>query len=225
MLFVDFSPLVVGYLRGVEVIDHTSFTYTGQAQSFEWVNRGFKLHIPEDALPPEVDECRVHITASLSGQFQFPEDTELVSGIYWIATPHKFAKPATVEIQHCSSRTEHPASLTYIVAKCTQEDLPYHFNILNGGVFAPSSRYGSINVTHFSGIAVASRSSQHTSLMRRSPHRHHQVESDLTDVKSYCARLYYSSSGIYSWEVHFTITWDLELHLAVSILSNKFCDN
>jgi len=33
--------------NGVEVIDHTSFTYTGQAQSFEWVDCGFKLHIPE----------------------------------------------------------------------------------------------------------------------------------------------------------------------------------
>jgi len=225
MPFVDFSPLVVGYLRGVEVIDQTSFTYTGRAQSFEWVNHGFKLHVPEDALPPEVDECRVHVKASLSGQFQFPEDAELVSGIYWIATPHKFTKPVTVEIQHCFAKTEHPFSLTYVVAKCSQEDLPYHFSILNGGVFAPSSRYGSINLTHFSGIAIASRSSQHPSRIRRPTLRHRSVETDLTDVKSYCARLYYSSSGIYSWEVHFTIMWDLELHLAVSTLSIKFCSN
>ena len=189
------------------------------------MDRGFKLHIPEDALPPEVDECRVHVKASLSGQFQFPEGTELISGIYWIATPHKFTKPVTVEIQHCSARTEHPFSLTYVVAKCSQEDLPYHFSILNGGVFAPSSRYGSINLTHFSGIAIASRSSQHPSLIQRPTHRHHPVETDLTNVKSYCARLYYSSSGICSWEIHFTIVWDLELHLAVSILNNKFCSN
>jgi len=188
MLFVDFSPLVVGYLRGVEVIDHTSFTYTGQAQSFEWVNRGFKLHIPEDALPPEVNEAQVHITASLSGQFQFPEDAELVSGIYWLATPHKFAKPATVEIQHCSLRTEHPASLTYVVAKCTQKDLPYHFNVLNGGVFAPSSRYGSINLTHFSGVGIASQFPRRSSLIPQPAHRH-QAELKLYNMKSYCAQL------------------------------------
>ena len=112
------SPSVVGYLRGVEVIDHTSFTYTGRAQSFEWVDHGFKLHLPEDALPPEVDECRIHVKVSLSGQFQLPEDTELVSGIYWIATPHKFAKAVSIEIQHCSN-TEHPSSLTYILQQCT----------------------------------------------------------------------------------------------------------
>jgi len=217
-VYFAFSSSAVGYLRGVEVIDNTSFTYTGRAQSFEWVNRGFKLHVPEDALPPEVDECRVRITASLSGQFKFPEDTELVSGIYWIATPHKFAKPATVEIQHCTLTTEHPASLTYVVAKCTQEDLPYHFNILNGGVFAPSSRYGSINLTHFSGVGIASQSPQCPSLIPR-PARIYQAESKLFNEKSYCARLHYRSSGNYSWEVYFTITWNLELHIAVSIPS------
>ena len=211
--YIDFFSSVVGYLRGVEVIDHTSFTYTGRARSFEWVNRGFKLHLPEDALPPDVDECRVHVTASLSGQFQFPEDTELISGIYWIATPHKFAEPVTVEIEHCSSRTEHPSSLTYIVAKCTQEDLPYRFSVLNGGVFATSSRYGSISLTHFSGVGIVSRSPRHPSRVQKVPHRR------LSNVRSYCARLYYSSSGIHSWEVYFTIMWDSELHIDVSILT------
>ena len=219
VLFVDFSPPVVGYLRGVDVINHTSFTYTGRAQTFEWVDHGFKLHLPENALPPEVEECRVHVKASLSGQFQFPEDAELVSGIYWIATPHVFTKPVTVEIQHCSARTVHPSSLTYIVAKCTQEDLPYKFNALNGGVFAPSSRYGSISLTHFSGLGIASRSPRRPSLIQRLVRRHPQDESEFSNEKSYCARLYYSSSGIHSWEVNFTIIWDLELHIAVSILS------
>jgi len=198
VLFVDFSPLVVGYLRGVEVINHTSFTYTGRAQSFEWVDYGFKLHVPQDALPSEVNECRIHIKASLSGQFQFPEDMELVSGIYWITTPHDFTKPVTVEIQHCSSGADHPSSLTYIIAKCSQEDLPYKFNTLDGGVFAPSSRYGSISLTHFSGVGIAS-------------------PSPISSLKSYCARLYYSNSGILSWEVYFAIMWNLELHIAVSL--------
>ena len=217
--YIDFSSSVVGYLRGVEVVDHTSFNYTGRARSFEWVNRGFKLHLPEDALPPDVDECRVHVTASLSGQFQFPEDTELISGIYWIAAPHKFAKPVTVEIQHCSSRTEHPSTLTYIVAKCTQEDLPYRFSILNGGVFTPSSSYGSINMTHFSGLGISSRSPRRPSLVQRLVRRRHQRDSEIWNTKRYCARLYYHSSGILSWEVYFTIMWNLKLHIAVSFLS------
>ena len=218
MLFIDFSPLVVGYLRGVEVIDHISFTYTGRAQSFEWVDHGFKLHVPQDSLPPEVNECRIHIKASLSGQFQFPEDMELVSGIYWIATSQNFTKPLTIEIQHCSLGTDHPSSLTYITAKCTQEDLPYKFNTLNGGVFAPSSRYGSIRLAHFSAVGIASRSSRRHSLIQRLVHRHPQVESETSNVKSYCARLYYSSNGVLSWDVYFAIMWNLELHISVSFV-------
>jgi len=183
-----------------------------------WVNHGFKLHVPQDALPPEVKECRIHIKASLSGQFQFPEDMELVSGIYWIATSHNFTKPLTIEIQHCLSGTDHPSSLMYITAKCTQEDLPYKFNTLNGGVFAPSCRYGSISLTHFSGVGIASRSQRHQSLIQRLVHRRSQVESEVSNVRSYCARLYYSSSGTLSWEVYFAIMWNLELHIAVSYL-------
>ena len=160
------SYLHLGYLRGVDVIDKTSFTYAGKAQTYEWRRFGFRMHIPENTLPLEVDECRIHLKVSFSGQFQFPEDTELISGIYWIATPHKFAKAVTVEIQHCS-KTEHPSNLTYIVAKCTQDVLPYHFSILSGGTFSPSSRYGSIDVTHFSGFAIVSQYPWRPSLVQR----------------------------------------------------------
>ena len=39
---------------------------------------------------------------------------------------------------------------------------------------------------------------------------------------SYCARTYYSSIGTHSWEVHFVIMWNLELHISVSyILTNQ----
>ena len=200
-----------GYLRCVEVIDHTSFTYTGRAQSFSWRRFGFKIHLPDHALPPGVNECQLHIKASLSGQFQFPEDTECVSGIYWIASPYTFEKPVTVEIQHCVTKPEylqHPSSFTFIVAKCTQEDLPYQFEILDGGVFSPNSRYGSIKLTHFSGVGVAFQTPH--------PPSHSDHQKYESEAKSYCARLYYSSSGVHSWEVYFAIMWDLDLHINVS---------
>ena len=206
-----------GYLRGVEVIEHTSFTYTGRAQSFIWRRFGFKMHFPDHALPSGVNECWLHIKASLSGQFTLPEDTEVVSGIYWIASPYKFEKFVTLEIQHCVTNPElllHASSLTFIVAKCTQEDLPYQFKILDGGVFSSNSRYGSIKLTHFSGLGTAFRSLRRPSLIQRLSRRPRQHESD---AKSYCARLYYSSSGIHSWEVYFAIMWNLELHITVSI--------
>lgn len=190
-----------GYLRGVDVIDQISFTYIGQSQSLEWLNHGFKMHFPENALPPGVDNCQVLIKASFSGQFNFPRDTELISGIYWISSQHIFTRPVTLEIQHCvHTDLYHPSSLTYIVAKCSQKNLPYRFKTLDGGVFSPSSQYGSIDLTRFSGLAISSHQ----------PH-----------VRSYCARLYYNSSGTHSWDVYFAIMWNLELHIAVSIFSNK----
>ena len=208
-----------GYLQGVEVIDYTSLTYTGKARSFSWRRFGFKMHFPDYALPHGVNECRLHIKASLSGQFQFPEDTECVSGIYWIASPYTFEKPVTVEIQHCVIKPEHlqhPSSLTFIVAKCTQEDLPYRFQILDGGVFSPNSRYGTIKLTQFSGVGTAFRPLHRPSFVQRLSLRARQHESD---AKSYCARLYYSKSGTNScnWEVYFAIMWNMELHIAVSV--------
>ena len=194
-----------GYLRGVEVIDHTSFIYTGRAQSFNWRTFGFKMHLPDHALPPGVNECRLHIKASLSGQFQFPEDTECVSGIFWIASPFTFKTPVTVEIQHCVTKPEylqHPSSLTFIITKCTQEDLPYQFRILDGGVFSFDSQYGSIQLTEFSGLGVAFQSVMQWF--------------NLKNARSYCARLYYSRIGAHSWEVNFAITCDLGIHINVS---------
>jgi len=169
------------------------------------------MHLPDHALPPGVNECQIQIQASLSGQFQFPEDTEILSCVYWVTCPHKFAKPVTVEIQHCAKpeHLQHPSRLTFIVAKCNQESLPYKFKFLDGGVFSPSSRYGSIELTRFSGLGVAFRS-----IMQWLGFRSYQPQ---LDPKTYCARLYYSRSGIHSWEVYFTITWDLELHISVSI--------
>ena len=158
-----------------------------------------------------MDKCHIHVKASLSGRFQFPEDTELISGVYWIACRHKFVKPVTVEVQHCAANLEYSSSLTYIVAKCNQEDLPYQFKTLEGGVFSPSSQYGSINLTHFSGLAVAylwSTFMQLFGLTTRQPE---------PNTRSYCARLYYSSSGSNCWEVCFAIVCNLELHISVSI--------
>ena len=206
-----YLPLDLGYLHGVDVIDHITFTYTGKAQSFEWLNHGLKIHFPENALPPGVDECRVHIKASLSGQFDFPRDAELVSGLYWLSSRHVFTRPVTIEIQHCTQEdAQLQSNLTYIVASCSQEDLPYQFKTLEGGVFSPSSRYGSINLTHFSGLGISSERS-HQSLIRKLSRKMHH-----TRVKRYCAQLYYSSSGVHSWEVYFAIMWDLELHINVS---------
>ena len=149
-----------------------------------------------------MDECQIHAKASLAGQFIFPEDTQPISGVYWISCPYKFVKPVTVEMQHCTAKPEYSSHLTFVVAKCTQKDLPYKFKILEGGVFSPGSRYGTIQLTHFSGLGA---------VFQNPRLRDHQPE-----ARSYCARLYYRASDVNGWEVYFAIMWNLELHIAVS---------
>ena len=162
-----------------------------------------------------MNECRVHVKASLSGQFDFPRDAELVSGLYWLSSRHVFTRPVTVDIQHCAQDDLLQQSrLTYIVASCSQEELPYQFNTLEGGVFSPSSRYGTISLTHFSGLAITSQPRPRQSLVQKFSRKVRH-----TEVRSYCSRLYYSSSGINSWEVFFVIMWNLELHITVSIFN------
>ena len=146
-------------IRGVEVIGEAEFIILDQGGSFEWKEYGMKLHVPEGSLPPEIGECRINIKASLSGQFQLPQNSDLLSPVMWIKAPCKFTKPVTLEIQHCALRDDEAvlSSLSFVSAKCSQRDLPYKFRQVDGGVFTTHSSYGSIQLSHFSGFAVTGK--------------------------------------------------------------------
>ena len=124
---------------------------------FEFKGYGFKLHVPKDSLPAEVSETQLNVRVSLSGQFELPSECELVSAVYWVSSPHKFTKPLVVEVQHCAalSSDKQCKQLTFVRTKCTQKELPYTFTEL-GGVFSHHS-YGTLSLSHFSGVAVVRR--------------------------------------------------------------------
>ena len=148
------------HLRGADVVAETTFTLTTERQSFKFNGYGFKLHVPEGSLPAELSETQLNVRVSLSGQFQLPPNSELVSAIYWVSStcPHKFTKPLVVEIQHCAalSSDEQCEQLTFVRTKCTQKKLPYTFTEL-GGVFSHHSSYGSLSLSQFSGVGVGRR--------------------------------------------------------------------
>ena len=169
---------------------------TNEAQTFHWKGYGLKLHIPPASLPPEVRQSSVNIKASLTGQFQFPGNTTLVSAVYWIQTPVMFHRAVTLEIQHCAkSTTRYP--LSFAVAKCSQKDLPYQFKPLKSGAFSSFSSYASIALLHFSGLGVTQ-------------------EAEVSELL-YCAKQYYVGSKINCWRAHFVVTKDLEAYLTVRI--------
>ena len=196
------SLLVLGGLRGVDkIIDETEFVFTDEAGSYEWMGSGFKLHTPSGALPAEAVPCRINVKASMSGQFECPENSELVSPVYWISTPKNlwFSRPLTVDFQHCGTVEERDDSdLSFVVAKCTQPDLPYKFKFLDGGRFDPNSSYGSISVTHFSGLGIVSKQRKGW---------------------SYCAHTYVTNRGRDCWSIHFVIARDLKIVLKVQSIS------
>ena len=167
----------------------------------EWEGYGLKIHVPEGSLPRGMGETKVNIRASLSGQFQLSEDLDFLSPVFWISAPCKFTNPVTLEIQHCAEGEDHTvlSDLSFVSTKCSQKNLPYKFKELGGGVFTIHSFYGSIQLSHFSGIAVVGK--------KRVP-------------RSYRAHLYHTMKQMYDWRFYLAITLDLPTLNTVSSLYN-----
>ena len=191
ILLVNFYRLLLDSIHGVEVIGERDFVISTKGSFFEWVGYGLRLGISKDSLPTGMEQCRINIKASLSGPFLLPEDSDLLSPVFWISALCKFKKPVTLEIQHCASRDEASfADLNFVSTKCSQKTLPYIFRQLDEGRFPADSSYGSIQLTHFSGFGVTGR--------KRTP-------------RSYCAQIYYTIKEEASdWRVYFIIIKDLD---------------
>ena len=203
IIFINILMHFPDSICGVEVIGKAEFIVPTKEVSFEWRGYGLRLHIPEGSLPPGMEECRINVRASLSGQFQLPEDSALLSPVFWISAPCKFTQPVTLEIQHCALREDDEvlSSLNFVSANCSQKDLPYRFRQVEGGVFTTHSSYGSIQLSHFSGNAVTGR--------KKTP-------------RSYCAHLYHTMKQVYDWRYYFIITQDLDAKNTVQLMYNRY---
>ena len=189
----------------MDVIAETSVLITNQARTFNWKGYGLKLHIPQGALPVGLEECRLLMKVGLSGQFALPENTSLVSAVYWIDSEprRRFTQLLTVEIQHCVNLAL-TSKLSFVHAKCSQKYLPYTFEeAKEGGKFSNESAYGSMQLTHFSIWSV--------------------IYNMLAPGVLYRARLYYQRTGVNRVDIHFVITKDLEAHAKVSFELHCMC--
>ena len=189
----------------MDIVAETSFLVTNKAQTFHWAGYGLKLHIPEGALPAGLEECKLLIKVGLYGQFEFPQNTSLVSAVYWLdSEPRcKFSWLLTLEIQHCVKPT-HTSKLNFVRAKCSQTHLPYKFKVVEGGVFSSESAYGCVQLTHFSLLGVA-------------------CNEPVFGVRLYHGCLYYLRSTANLRNMHFVITWDEEPHTTVSHCGLTVC--
>ena len=185
-------------LHGVEVCGETTVHLHAYSRQFTWEGYGFKLYFPSFCLPADVQQCTVSIKASLAGQYEFPENSHLVSAVFWLRCEPmcKFTKPVTVEIQHCA-RPENIANLNlnFVRAVCSQKQLPYTFRPV-GGSFTSSSTYGIIELTSFSGLAITQ---------------------EKTDDRQYYSKLFYHDNYLRSHRIDFVVTWNTEAHINVSL--------
>ena len=179
------------------MIKETEISFLDRGGTFEWRGYGLRLHVPEGSLPHGMEECGINIKASLSGKFQLPKGLVFLSPVFWITAPCKFTKPVTLELQHCALTEDEAAlsHLSFVSANCTQRDLPYRFRQLAGGVFTTQSSYGSIQLSHFSGIGIIGRI--------------------LGTRRSYCAHLYHTKKKVDEWRFYFVITQDLDANNTV----------
>ena len=194
----------------------TTVTLTaGEGYTYEWKDHGLRLQVPTDALEPLSPTTTITIQASLSGHYHLQDHSQLVSGVYWISFPSKFSRPVMLEVQHCASLqpTYETTSLTFVTAKCSQETLPYNFKPMTGGVFSADSRFRTIELSHFSGFAIAKKKrSQRMSDKGKGKNGGSGVEGVAEGERFYTVRTYYiPKTSSTTWITHFPIIWDLDI--------------
>ena len=184
-------------LRGVEVCgEMTAVVYSSHGQQITWPGYGLRLNIPKGCLPAGMEQCTINIKASLAGQYEFPENSHLVSATFWLRCDDacKFTKPITVEIQHCA-KPENIPNLNFVRAICSQKQLPYTFKQLPGGNFTSHSSYGVIELNSFSGVGVAQEGS---------------------DKRQYYSKIFFLDKYFGGHRIDLVITWDTEAHINVN---------
>ena len=108
---------VYSSLLGVEVVGEEDVVVTNEAMSFQWKDYVFKLNIWSISESPSW------------ASFNFLK-AEFVSAVCCLATPRTFAKPVTLETQHCTNFS-YPSQLCLIRTCCIQKVLPYKFKIVD----------------------------------------------------------------------------------------------
>ena len=119
-------------------------------QKLIWPGYGFYIEVSEGTLPPGVT-ASVGVKIILKGQFKLPEESRLISAVYWISSSEMFLKEVAVSIQHCAviSSEEQLSKCKFIIAKCSQEVLPYRFK-KKDGLFNVYMQYATIKLKQFS---------------------------------------------------------------------------
>ena len=161
MLLTLYTTVKIDFLRGVETCGEHTMEVIGDhlPQKLTWPGYGFNIEVPDGALSRGVT-ASIAVKAILTGQFRFPENYQQISALYWISCSEVFLKHVAVNIQHCAhiaTEEECTTNFSFIVAKCSQENLPYTF-IMREGVFNPHTQYATVKLKRFCIVGAAATS-------------------------------------------------------------------
>ncbi len=90
-------------------------------------------------------QLAISVSVYTSGNFIFPDNYKLVSGVFHISCADPF--PATIKIQHCVNSRDH---LKFAVS--SDDKPPYYFSIITSGEFVDN--FGRLKVSMFSFFGV-----------------------------------------------------------------------
>ena len=181
----------------MDVCGVTAVVITNASLEWQWERYGLRIHVGENILPADIEQCLMNINASLTGQYQFPEDEYLVSAVFWFRCepPCKFAKPVTIELQHCAL-SHNTSNLGFVKAVCTQKQLPYKFKSVEGGSFSNHSSFGVIELNSFSGTGITQKQSKE---------------------RKYLVNILYEEEKLrVCFNLYFVVTWNTNTHRTVS---------
>ena len=176
-------------------------------QSFTWESSGLKLNVPAGAVKESVE---ILIYISLSGQFEFPKNCELVSAVYCIQVVNgKLAGPINIEIQHCAVSKK---NLAFVCTPHSHSGAPmYRFEIAD-----PSSS------SHFSTTCGSITHSQFDNkptliaIVKHKPRIRALLSSD--SQCRYRASVYFRAESLTEWSVYFTVIRDHDPWLQVCLI-------
>ena len=178
----------------MDLTAETSVLVTNSEQHFTWHDYGLNIHIPENSLPEGVQQCSIHIKASLAVEgLQLPQDTHLVSAVYSFKCSPKcqFVEHLTLEIQHCA-KPENNKELCFI-----RSISGLNFQIIESGEnvfyshFPQSTSYGFVELDKFCDYGVG--------------------QNGVSNIE-YCANLYRYGIDQKHHKFHFNIVQNMEPH-------------
>ena len=181
-------------MLAAEVLAETVIEVTGNGhQSLSWPGHGFRLTVPAGAVPPG-STISLAVKFILFGEFELPDNCQLVSAIFWIKASQLFSRDVTLHLHHCAIMESEAQCSQYkfVAGRCSQPDLPYKLVLREGGVFNPYTREASISVKQFSFYGIV------------------HVGDKEDSRPSYIGQVFFRPyKGVYVWQVDFAVTRDI----------------